>query len=95
VSLRQLAEGQSCVRCGSDNGVVGAHYTGVRREAYGGGFGRKVHDLCICHLCASCHRDVDTLSRDKAKKWEHSEEMQHSILLTLIRLYEQGHLVLK
>lgn len=33
------------MRCGNSNNVVGCHYTGVRRLAYGGGFGQKVHDF--------------------------------------------------
>ena len=48
MNLRELARGQSCIRCGADDGtVVLAHYTGVRREAFGGGFGKKVHDAVV------------------------------------------------
>lgn len=73
-----------------DGTVVGCHYTGVRRGAYGGGFGIKVHDFMIAHLCAACHREMDTLSKDKSKKWEHSEEFLHYIALTLVRLFAEG-----
>jgi hypothetical protein len=88
--LRKAAKGRSCVRCGSTEGVVGAHYTGVRRLAYGGGYGIKVHDFLIAHLCGNCHREMDLLFRDKEKKWLHSEEFQHYIVLTLTRLFEEG-----
>ena len=89
--LREAARDQSCVRCGAEDGtVVGAHYTGARRLDYGGGFGRKVSDVCIAHLCARCHYEMDNLSRNKEQKWEHSEEFQHLILKTLIRLWDQG-----
>lgn len=94
--LRRAAEGQSCVRCGNIDGtVVGAHYSGARRLAYGGGFGIKVHDFLIAHLCSQCHRDMDQLSRDKARQYEHSEEFLHLIALTLIRLFHKGTLVVK
>ncbi len=88
--LRNAANGQSCVRCGATEGVVGCHYTGVRRLSYGGGFGIKVHDFLIAHLCAGCHREIDQLSRDKDRKYEHSEEFLHLIALTWIRLLHQG-----
>jgi hypothetical protein len=88
--LRNAANGQSCVRCGGSDGVVGCHYTGARRLAYGGGFGIKVHDFLIAHLCAACHRQMDQSSRDKARKYEHSEEFLHLVALTLIRLFHKG-----
>ena len=91
MNLRKAAEGQSCIRCGASDGtVVGAHYTGIRRGAYGGGLGKKTHDICLAHLCFKCHTDMDTLTRDKRFKTEHSEAFQHLILLSLIRLYDQG-----
>jgi hypothetical protein len=88
--LRSAAEGRTCVRCGGTDGVVGCHYTGARRLAYGGGFGIKVHDFLIAHLCDRCHREMDQLSRDKAHKYEHSEEFLHLIALTWIRLFHEG-----
>lgn len=91
--LRDAADGESCVRCGGIQGVVGCHYTGARRLAYGGGYGIKVHDFLIAHLCARCHREMDQSSRDKARKYEHSEEFLHLIALTLIRLFHQGRIV--
>ena len=95
VKLRNAAEGQSCVRCGCTEGVVGCHYTGVRRLAYGGGYGIKVHDFLIAHLCSNCHRAMDTLLRDKEKKWLHSEEFLHYIVLTLARLFQDGSVGVK
>jgi hypothetical protein len=88
--LLDAAEHEYCVRCGSSVGVVGAHYTGARRGDYGGGLGIKVHDFLVAHLCAKCHAWMDTLSRDKDKRWEHSEEFLHLIALTLARLFESG-----
>jgi hypothetical protein len=89
--LREAARDQSCIRCGKNDGTtVGAHYTGARRLALGGGFGKKAHDLFIADLCAECHRWMDNESRDKAKKWEHSEEFLYLIALTIGRRLEQG-----
>ena len=93
MSLRALAQGQRCVRCNRDDEtVVLAHYTGARRLAYGGGFGRKVADLAGAHLCARCHLEMDQLSRDKARKWDHSEEFLHYCMLTILRLADQGEI---
>lgn len=88
--LREAARDQACVRCGRQDGtVVGAHYTGVRRLELGGGFGRKVHDLAMAHLCLDCHRHMDG-NRDRETRWEHSEEFLLLCLKTAMRLYDQG-----
>lgn len=85
-NLRASAKDQSCVACGINDGtVVLAHYFGPRRHSYGGGMGHKGHDAVAAFLCAACHRRMDTESRDKAHKWEHSEEMLHYCALTWIR----------
>ena len=89
--LRAAARDQSCVRCGKQDGtVVLAHYFGPRRHEYGGGMGIKGHDLLAAHLCQRCHLEMDTLSKNKARRWEHSEEFLHLCALTIIRLWEQG-----
>jgi len=93
VNLRAKAQGQRCVRCLREHeSVVLCHYTGARRLAYGGGYGIKVKDLAAAHLCADCHKQMDTLSRSKDHKWEHSEEFLHLCMLTILRLAEQGEL---
>lgn len=92
-NLRKLACDQRCIRCGKQDGtVVLCHYTGARRLSYGGGFGVKVHDLAGAHLCSECHRFMDTLAREKDMKWEHSEEFLNCVLLTILRLEQQGHI---
>jgi len=91
MKLRNAARDQSCVACGAQDGtVVLAHYFGPRRHAYGGGMGRKGNDLIAAHLCARCHLEMDTSSRDKLKRWEWSELFLHYCALTLIRLHKQG-----
>lgn len=97
--LRAAAKDQYCVRCNACDGtVVGAHYTGTRRLSYGGGFGKKVHDLVMAHLCFKCHTVMDQLARKDASvatEYNHSEEFQHLVLLTILRLYDQGFLLVK
>lgn len=94
--LRDSANGETCIvpGCGCTAGVVWCHYSGVRRGAYGGGLGAKVHDLIGAQMCQTHHYEMDTGNRDKEKRWDNSEQFQHYILLTLIRLYEQGKLVI-
>lgn len=87
MNLRQLARDESCVRCGTQDGsVVLAHYTGMRRLSYGGGFGIKVHDAIGAHLCRACHEYMDRVSRSKSRAVEHSEEFLHLCALTWMRI---------
>jgi uncharacterized Fe-S cluster-containing radical SAM superfamily protein len=89
--MLDLSRGETCVRCKRRHeSVIPAHYTGVRREAYGGGFGIKVHDWCVADLCDECHAYMDRISRDKEGRWGHSEEFQHYVLLTLAKRFESG-----
>jgi hypothetical protein len=86
-----MSNGETCVRCNRlIEGVVGAHYTGVRRGSYGGGYGIKVHDCLVADLCQECHTHMDTLSRDKEGRWGHSEEFLHYIALTIVKRFESG-----
>ena len=92
-ALLDMSAGEVCVRCGrvhKSETTVGAHYTGVRRDAYCGGLGVKVHDCLVADLCDECHAYMDAQSRDKEGRWGHSEEMQHYILLTVARRFITG-----
>jgi hypothetical protein len=92
-ALLAMSAGEECVRCGHSHKretVVPAHYTGVRRDAYGGGLGVKVHDCLVADLCDECHVYMDAKSRDKEGRWGHSEEMQHYILLTVAKRFITG-----
>lgn len=91
--LLKASKDQFCVRCGKTDNVIGAHYTGVRRLNFGGGYGIKVHDFLTADLCQECHYYMDTLSRDKEKQYEHSEEFLYYIALTWERRFVQGVLV--
>lgn len=93
--LLASANGKRCVRCGRQiEGVVACHYTGVRREAFGGGLS-KVSDLNHARLCQECHVYMDTLSRNKDMKYDHSEEFLTLCVLTLIALVNEGVLVVE
>jgi hypothetical protein len=90
-ALRDAARDQPCVWCGRVDGTtVLAHYFGPRRHEYGGGMGVKGHDLIGAHLCAGCHTAMDTSSRSRVDRWEHSEEFLHLCALTLLRLWKNG-----
>ncbi len=91
MNLRKAAKDKPCVRCGAEDGtVVLAHYFGPRRHNYGGGMSRKGDDVVGAWLCGECHTWMDTLSKDKERRWEHSEEFLHYCALTWIRLIERG-----
>jgi hypothetical protein len=92
-ALLDMSAGEECVRCGRSHKretVIPAHYTGVRRDAYGGGMSEKVHDCLVADLCDDCHAYMDRECRDKEGRWGHSEEMQHYILLTVARRFITG-----
>lgn len=92
--LLASANGKRCVRCSLQiEGVVGCHYTGVRREVFGGGLGIKVSDLIHARLCQQCHLHMDTLSRNKDLKYDHSEQFLTLCALTLIQLVNEGLLI--
>lgn len=92
--LLASANGKCCVKCGRQiEGVVAAHYTGVRREAFGGGLSIKVSDVIHARLCGECHLEMDTLSRNKALRYDHSEQFLALCFLTLIQLVDEGELV--
>lgn len=78
-----LAKDQTCVLCGSDHGVVSAHYTGPRQHSYGKGRGVKGNDLITAHLCHYCHPSFDM--PDNRKDYDMSELFLHAVALTIIR----------
>lgn len=95
--LLASANGKRCVRCGRqpEGEVVAAHYTGVRRDVFGGGLSIKVSDLLHARLCGECHQYMDSLSRNKDLKYDHSEQFLTLCALTLIQLVDEGLLVVQ
>ena len=79
------AKGKTCVKCGANDMVVAAHYSGYRKFQYGFGRGLKVNDLVTAYLCHKCHSEMDGVrgQGDIA----HSEEFLHYVILS--RLEDQ------
>ncbi len=94
--LLAAAENESCVRCGSYEGVCSAHYTGFRQHLYGKGRGIKCSDLMSAYLCRKCHDWFDLFGdgslNDDETSAGNSEDFLHCIALTNIRRLEQGAL---
>lgn len=87
--MLNAAAGETCARCGADDGtIVAAHYTGLRQHIYGKGKGIKCHDPCSAHLCRTCHEYFDEPT--ERKSIARSEEFLHCIMLTMIRLFNNG-----
>jgi uncharacterized protein YcfJ len=63
--LRDSARFEDCSVCGSNVGVVWAHYNG---QDGGKGVATKAHDLLGAYLCAECHRQYDEGKGGKADK---------------------------
>jgi hypothetical protein len=83
------ANGESCIRCGTDDGtIVSAHYTGIRQHTYGKGRGIKCDDLATADLCQACHTYFDQPAQRKSI--ETSEEFLHCIVMTIIRRVKAG-----
>lgn len=86
--LTQSANGESCVRCGIQDGtIVWAHSNQIR---HGKGKGIKAHDIFGALLCHKCHHDFDqgkSLTKEEKRLlfmewWEES----------LIRACNKGYL---
>ncbi len=54
--LRQSANGEPCVCCGSVGTTVWAH---SNESAHGKGMSIKAHDLLGLYLCGDCHANYD------------------------------------
>lgn len=88
VDFRKMAEGQSCIRCGADDGtIVLCHYSGVWQHKFGKGMRIKGSDLAAAELCAKCHRYFDEYhsGRSEYALAVRSEDFLAMCLLTIIR----------
>lgn len=88
-NLRNLAKGQSCIRCGKEGDVCLRHYNGFRQHSYGKGRGIKCHDIAAAELCHWCDADFSEANYHKweggSKSIERSEEFLHWCMMTNIR----------
>jgi hypothetical protein len=92
--LLDLARGQACVNCGTDDGtVVAAHGNGAK---FGKGVAQKASDIFHAHLCFRCHgwldqgQGTDPTGRyegSRAGKWEMFVDSMHA---TWDRLWRSG-----
>ena len=84
--LRKLADGQSCISCGADDGtVVWAH---ANSQMFGKGMGLKAHDCMGMFLCSICHHQLD-----QGFLWTKEEKREKTlmwILQTHLRLWQSG-----
>lgn len=88
--LLDLAEGQSCVRCHAQDGTVVAAHSDS--QWYGKGIGHKSSDAAIMFFCYRCHE----YKHSGGMKAEEGPDYEHRyIAMTLVRLIEQGKLVVK
>lgn len=86
-------EGHGCLICGKP--VAGnAHYTGMLQMLFGKGIAEKCHNLLVALLCDECHKMFDSIAHGR-KSLEASHEFMKCILLSLIRRYEAGEIIIK
>lgn len=87
--LRRAVAEQPCVNCGRHGCTQAAH---ANLLEYGKGRGLKASDAALMALCDECHRELDQgMSMDKAQRRDFQQTM---IARTLVRLIEDGRLVL-
>jgi hypothetical protein len=93
--LRKAANGQSCVRCGADDGTINlCHYSGPYQHKFGKGRGIKGADIAAADLCGQCHKFFDEYESQSgaSEDWKvaRSEEFLAACMLTVIRRIQQG-----
>lgn len=84
-ALLDLANGQRCVRCGANDGtIVPAHFHGKFAHLFGKAGSQRASDVCVCHLCHSCHEkfDAQTLS---AGGWNNEDEKALEFMVCIMR----------
>ena len=87
--LLDKAEGESCIRCGINDGtIVAAHYSGIMAHQIGKGKGIKVDDLATAELCSKCHLEMD--SYENGNDYERATEFLIMIMKTLNRRWYRG-----
>lgn len=86
-----------CIRCQRKGETRAAHYCGDRQHMYGKGRGIKCDDSATADFCQACD---DLFSEHNYKAWpggsksiERSEEFQHYVILTNIRRFQMGIVV--
>jgi hypothetical protein len=86
--LRRAVSEQPCQSCGREGATQAAH---ANLSEYGKGMAHKASDAALMALCDRCHSELDQgKTMDKAERRDFQQTM---IARTLVRLIEQGRLV--
>lgn len=89
--LLRLANGESCVMCGAEDGtIVWAH---SNLGEHGKGKSIKAHDPMGAFLCFECHTELD--QGNKLDRAERRDLMLTAIARTHLRLWLSGKVGLK
>lgn len=96
-ALTDAANGQSCVRCGAQDGtVVAAHYCGPLQQRLGKGRGIKPDDIYCADLCHLCHSDFDRYNKDEGiGRQDAAIDFMLYVLLTIKRRVHDGTITVK
>jgi len=74
--------------------AANAHYNGMLNLLFGKGIAKKCHNLLTAELCDDCHKEFDSNSLGH-KSMEASHDFMKCILLTIIRRFEAGKIIVK
>lgn len=83
--LLDLARGQACVWCGSEDGTIVAAHSNLME--HGKGKGLKAHDGMHAWLCYRCHTEYDQGA--KMNREEKRDFILAAICKTYQRMWEQ------
>ena len=87
------ARKNSCIRCGSEVGVYGRHYNGLRQHRLGKGRGIKCHGMAVADFCAVCDKafqEGSTRKDDLVARTNYSEEFLFWCMMSQIRRIDNG-----
>lgn len=86
-----LAKGQACVMCRSDDGTVVSAHSNLLE--HGKGRGQKAEDSMCAWLCYACHTDYD--QGNKMSREEKRDFILTAICRTYMEIMKKGFLYIK
>lgn len=93
MKLTQKSNGETCIRCQAPD-AYSCHYNGVYQYMYGKGTGIKCSDIATAEFCHQCDQifseGLNDFFKDRTDK---SEQFLHYIMLTNIRRFKNGVLI--
>lgn len=94
MKLTDKSKGATCVRCEAPH-AYSCHYNGIYQHIYGKGMGTKCHDIATAEFCHQCDRLFsEGLNTTFPNHMQKNEQFLHYILLTTIRRFNEGVLIL-